>query len=498
MTTHPYITYGKALVIEENSLYNQSDIHLKHIVDEIKKGLNTFRLTPNGSYEGKATIPYKYTDEDGSAKNYMFLSPHIITTDMQARNLKGSALNYIKEAQNADDSFLERSEKIGMSEVPVVGEFSSFSTKIGRGAPKSTKAEQGFGLVTSLTQYKPAISVMTKVDGKPSYSNVCLLPDLDLLEMVEFIKVFKRLLLTETNDLFVGNVIEENKKYIPKRPKIWHGNFPNSPQSVALGSIALLAAIGELGKKADCSEIVMNVLESLKGRSIYLVKFGDANSFTYSQYVIELAKSAKLGSVVDSIYYSVLYNQDYRSWDNTEYQKFDLFLSRFLQLFNRPAFKDFLSFRAEYPQPIELLMTTYFNKIENMDKKIIDSVKCLGGWLNRVAYNAAIEDKESKLDIKQKKSKILVELESSIFAAKTPDALIAQTITRAGRLSESDAPAEASLFMEETLCGNIDLNVAKNMLIAFSRIRTSKENITQETSSTVSQEEDNSEDFSQI
>ncbi len=490
MTTHPYITYGMALVLEENSLQNQSDIHLMHIVDEIRRGLNTFRLTPNGSYEGKETVFYEYTDEDGSAKNYKFLSPHIITTDMQARNLKSSALKYIEEVQDADDSVLEKSEKIGMSEVPIVGEFSSFSTEIGRGAPKSSKAEQGYGLVTSLTQYKPAIA------------NSCLIPDLELNDMVDFIRIFKRLLFIATKDLFVGKVKKEitknSEKFIPKRPKIERGNFPNAPYSQVLGSLALLGAIGELRKEEEYSNIVANVLDKLKNRSIYIVKYGDAKSFTYSQYIIELAKSAKLSSVVDSIYYSVLYNQDKRGWDNPEYLKFDLFVSRFLQLFNRPAFKDFLSFRAEYPQPIELLMTTYFNKIENMDKKIIDSVKCLGGWLNRVAYKAAIEDKESKLDTKQKKSKILVELESSIFAAKTPDALIAQTITRAGRLSDSDAPAEASLFIEETLCESIDLNVAKNMLIAFSRIRTSKESTTQGTSSIVLREEENNEDYSQI
>ena len=344
--------------------------------------------------------------------------------------------------------------------------------------------------MTSLTQYKPAIS------------NSCLIPDLELKDMVDFIRIFKRLLFVATKDLFVGNVKKEitrnNEKYIPRRPSIERGNFPNAPHSKVLGSLALLGAIGELGKEEEYSEIVSNVLDKLKSRPFYIIEYGDAKSFTFSQFVIELAKSAKLSSVVDSIYYSSLYNQDSRGWDNTEYQKLDLFVSRFLLLFNRPAFKDFLSFRAEYPQPIELLITTYFNKIENMDKKIIDSVKCLGGWLNRVAYKAAIDDKESKIETKQKKSKILVELESSIFAAKTPDALIAQTITRAGRLSDSDAPAEASLFMEETLCGNIDLNVAKNMLIAFLRIRTSKEITSKEALSVICQEEEKNEDYSQI
>ena len=490
MTTHPYIKYGLALVMEENSLRSQSDIQLNHIVDEITKGLNTFRLTPNGSFEGKESVSYAYTGEDGSAKDFKFLSPHVITTDMQARNLRGAALKFINDSHHADESFLRKNEKIGMSEVPIAGEFSSFSSKIGRGAPKSSKAEQGFGLVTSLTQYKPAIS------------NCCLIPDLDLDDMVDFIRIFKRLLFIATESLFIGNVKKETTKscikYTPKRPRIERGNFPNAPKSQALGSMALLGAIGELGKEEEFSEMVSSVLNKLRRSSFYIIQYGDAKSYSFNQYVIELAKSAQLNAIVDSIYYSSLYNQDRRSWDNAEYQKFDMFASRFLQLFSRPAFKDFLSFRAEYPHPISLLMTSYFINIEKMDKKIIDSVKCLGGWLNRVAYKAAIDDKDSKLDLKQRKSKFLVELESSIFAAKSPDALIAQAITRAGRLSDNDAPAEASPFIEEVLSGQINLNVAKNMLIAFSRIRTQKEPSLQETSSGITQEEKVDEDYSQI
>lgn len=66
---------------------------------------------------------------------------------------------------------------------------------------------------------------------------------------------------------------------------------------------------------------------------------------------------------------------------------------------------------------------------------------------------------------------MLVELESSIFASKSPDALIAHTIARAGRLSATDAPAEASLFLEKVACGALTLEQGKNLLIAFSRLK---------------------------
>ena len=62
-------------------------------------------------------------------------------------------------------------------------------------------------------------------------------------------------------------------------------------------------------------------------------------------------------------------------------------------------------------------------------------------------------------------------MESSIYAAKRGDALIAQILILAGRLSKNEAPKEALLFMEKTITGEIDLSVAKNLLIAYMRIR---------------------------
>jgi hypothetical protein len=68
-----------------------------------------------------------------------------------------------------------------------------------------------------------------------------------------------------------------------------------------------------------------------------------------------------------------------------------------------------------------------------------------------------------------------VELESSTFSAKTGDALIAQAIARAGRLSGLDAPQEAALYMVKTASGELPLENAKNLLIAFSRLTYNEE-----------------------
>jgi CRISPR-associated protein Cas8c/Csp2 len=285
------------------------------------------------------------------------------------------------------------------------------------------------------------------------------------------------------SDLMTGNIVEKTvgkgsslkTTYEAKRPQIFKGNYPNPPRSSALGSISLLGAIGEFAKESEYSEFAKKVLESIKGATMYLVKYGGATTFTYNHHVIDLAKEGKLKQIIDSLYFSKLFNQDRRSSTNSEYQKFDLFTSRFLQQFNYASFKDFLAFRAEYPNPVTILFNTYFIKMEKIDPKIVSSARELGKWLNKVAYfTAKAEIKAGSPnyweELRRVKSKVLIELESSTFSAKSGDSLIAQAVTRAGRLSGLDAPESAALFMEKTASGELPLNNAKNLLIAFSRL----------------------------
>ena len=285
----------------------------------------------------------------------------------------------------------------------------------------------------------------------------------------------------------IGNVLKtESGKgeklkvtYEAKRPLIFKGNFPNPPRSSALGSIALLGAIGEFAKEGEVSDLAQNVLDSLKGATIYMIKYGDAQTFTYNHHVIDLAKEGNLRKMVDAIFYSKLYNQDRRTATNTEYQKFDLFSSRFLQLFDASAFQDFFAFRAEYSNELELLFKTYFIKMENIKPEIVTSARFLGKWLNSVAYHAAkreIKERSQNYNekVREQKAKVLIELESAAFAAKSGDALIAQVVTRAGRLSGMDAPNESDIFMEATMNGKLQLSQAQNLIIAFSRLKSYK------------------------
>lgn len=478
---HPYVRYGQALVILENDISITSEIPAKFIAEEIEVGLSSFRVQPVELFEAKEKVKYSFARiEKGKTDKGIFLSPNVISTDMLGKNTWKAAIQIIDKCSN---NLLDKSENVTMAISPLTGEYLSFSTKggIGRGKPKSTVLDMGLSMITTLTPYKPCL--------QNRGDNSCIIPDLPLKEMMDFISLFKDMLNHQTSkNIYYGRVKKEEKgkepnvkiTYKPIRPLLFQGNFPNPPKSTSLGTIVLLATIGEFCKKTDYSQKAKKVIESLKNTTLYLIKYGDAKTFSYNHFVIDLAKNGNLRRIVDSLYYSKLYNQSHRDYNNTEYQKFDLFTSRFLQLFNQSSFKDFLAFRAEYPNEIELLLKTYFEKMEKIDSKLVSSAKHLGRWLNLVAYHTAKHEvKEGTPNywekLREQKAKVLVELESSTFSAKTGDAMVAQVVTRAGRLSGMDAPNKAELFMEKTSSGELPLEQAKNLLIAFSRLRNAKE-----------------------
>jgi CRISPR-associated protein Cas8c/Csp2 len=410
----------------------------------------------------------------------IYLSPNSITTDMLAKNT-WKAANELLKTLNGD--ITKKTADAKMSIVPISGEYLSFSTNggIGRGKPKSLISELGLSMITTLTPYKPCL--------QDRGENTCIIPDLPLKELIDFVLLFKDMLQHKSsNDLTSGRVkktISTKKKfeqitYKPLRPNLFNGNFPSPPKSTTLGGISLLATIGEFCKEAQYSSKTLKVLETLKQVPIYLIKYGNASAFTYNHFIIDLAKTGNLRQIVDSIYYSKLYNQSPRDYNNTEYQKFDLFTARFLQLFNSTAFKDFLSFRAEYPHQIEILFNTYFTKMENIDSTIVKSARQLGKWLNLVAYLAAKSEIKDGIPnywekLREQKAKVLVELESAAFSAKTGHALLAQVITRAGRLSGMDVPTDADIFMEKAMSGELKFEQAQNLIIAFSRLKNTKE-----------------------
>ncbi len=64
------------------------------------------------------------------------------------------------------------------------------------------------------------------------------------------------------------------------------------------------------------------------------------------------------------------------------------------------------------------------------------------------------------------------------MSADLPEDMLRRVSERAGRLLQSDAPAEAMAYFDATATGEIDFKRAQHLLIAYLRLRTAKELVT--------------------
>ncbi|MDW8464740.1 MAG: hypothetical protein RML35_00665 [Chloroherpetonaceae bacterium] len=493
MFKHYYSRYGLALTMLNNNLQLPKQVNSQMLANELEQGQNHFRLEPlplamqsgkvkfqplnkiflknHSEFIGKQGKIKKDLNHTTVAEISYFLAPTIITSNKGAKNVWDSIDNIIESLKNK--GFYDNCEA-KMSVLPVSGKINN--GKISQSNPRSSLFEIACAAITTVTPYKPAMLVG---NAEPS----CILPDLELEDLMKFIALFKRMLSAQTSDLMLGKVVEKRQgnalSLSFQRPKICNGNFPFAPRQSILGSAGLLGAIGRWSKQAGYSKEGLKVLDSLKNRPMYIVKYGDATSVTYGEWVVELAKEDKLSDIIDALERSDILSEETRSYDSSKFQTFLLFASRFLQLFDEKSMQDFLATRAEYAMEVEKLFNTFFEKVMGKPTSLIQSACALGRWLNKVAYFAAKEEAESRQtvkaeDIRKLKAKFLAEMESTALSAKTHDALIAQVITRAGRLSYMDAPPESLEFINAVTSESIPLAEAKNLIIAYSRIQSVK------------------------
>lgn len=472
--SHPVSKYGLGVLLFRNEITSTDELKTPMIVDELKEGLRHYRLFSHNDPSLSQDLVYSYLGlEDyqkderliqsaGLSNAGKYLAPNILSEEKSAKHTFNGVLGLIEKLERGDA--WSKSEGFTMSVSPLTGKINNGKTS--QSNPCGSLLEVACSAIAATTPLKPCFSV----DGE----NVCAIPDLPVEDLVQFIRFYKKMADAWLGRLLVG----KSKEGKFTRPLIIRGNYPDVPYNTIFGGVGILAAIGKWSKEAGYDEEGEKVLESLKGQPIYIVKYGDAEVATYSHYLIEMAKENKLRKIVSSLEQSVLVSEETRRFDNPKYKLFYRFASRFLQLFNEASFKDFLALRAVYEPEVIHLFNTYFINVMAIPKEIVASAREMGRWLNYVAYLAAKQSEKQNADyeqIKKAKAKFLVELESTAFSAKTPEALLSQVITRAGRLSQLDAPAEAKDYLEATADGTITLEQAQHLLTAFSRLRNAYE-----------------------
>ena len=490
-----------------NKLDSPDEVTPEMLISELENGQNHFRLEPLPFNIENESVKFQYLSKailnqkperigkqgkskiqvarGASAIVSFFLAPTIITSNKGAGNAWKALSDTQKELYGGKFS---ASKEATMSLMPLSGKINN--GKQSQSNSKSSLIEVASCAVTTFTPHKPALlPKLMSGETEPA----CIIPDLELHDLKRFIYLFQKMSSSGTEKLLLAKVKITKKKvetvYSFQRPKICGGNFPYAPRQSALGSVGLLGAIGRWAKEANYWEDGRRVLDSLKTRPIYIVEYGDAKSVSYGHWIVELAKENFLCGIIDAIQYSHILSEERRDLSSPKYQLFFLFASRFFQLFEQKSFQDFLSIRAEYPQELEKLFNTYFINVMQKDENIVHSARALGHWLNSTAYWAARKEAENrdkqddKDTIRKLKAKFLAEMESTVFAAKSHDALLAQVVTRAGRLSQSDAPNVAALFFDAVAAGTLTLEESKNLIVAYSRLRSSAENNEQDFSS---------------
>lgn len=514
---HPYSRYGLAIAILQAELADEisEDVLRESLALAIENGMGHFRMRTfdDPQHTPELTFaPVRRTEllEDGNlvqsaglASKGLYLYPSVVTIDGGAKDTFKNAV-LILDALRAKKSF--------SSAVELSRSFAPTTAKINNGTasqtpPKGTLLEAACTVITTLTPLKPAFW--------PGLNTV-IIPDLQLPDLLQFIGLFSAMQVGDVgSQLMVATLPtkEPPKEGTPakpakakkavvttseyKRPRLHAGNYPFAPQnSDAFGTIGLLGAIGRWAHRAKETEWAARVLNSLADAPLYIVSYDKIQQVHFGHHVTRLALEHELSSLLATLYRdTVLYREldVQRRYDNPTYQLFYFTAARFLQLFSRPAFIDFLAFRAEYAPELAPLFNEYFM---NIDSEIVRSAGALGRWLNTTAYLVARDEVGTGVSnqeelVKKAKAKILVEFESAAMSAKSPQDLLFRISTRAGRLLQDDAPAAAERFMDATATGEITQQDATHLLVAYMRLRSKAKakNVTEapaETEATVS------------
>jgi len=360
MVDHFYARYGLALTMLNNKLDFPDEVTPEMLISELENGQNHFRLEPLPFKIENDSVEFRYLSKDffrnntarigsqgksivqvgndASAEVSYFLAPTIITSNKGAGNAWKAVSDIQKELKGGK---FFASKEATMSLMPLSGKINN--GKQSQSNSKSSLIEVASCAVTTFTQHKPAmLPKLMSGETEPA----CIIPDLEINDLMRFIYLFRQMSESGTKKLLTGKVKITKKKietvYSFQRPKICIGNFPYAPRQSVLGSVGLLGAIGRWAKEANYWDNGKKVLESLIARPIYIVEYGNAKSVSYGHWIVELAKEDFLCDIIDAIQYSLILSEEKRDLSSPKYQLFFLFASRFFQLFEQKSFQDFL------------------------------------------------------------------------------------------------------------------------------------------------------------
>ena len=503
---HPYPRYGFAAALVQTS--RQLDEIKTHqdvanmAIEGLQYCLNHFSVftNDNPTLESTQKLRYDYLSAEKlqpgkkegqiSAKGY-FMSPYILTSDGSAANAVAETRSLLKQLLNVKvETDLYKPTKLKRSFAPLTAKVNNGNKSASE--PTTSLFQAAFTAIATLTELKPSVYLQYE---KGKYSNAGVVADLPLRDhhennpLRDFIALFGRMRASAGDQTLVAKLDAENKKY--RRPLLHQGNFPNRPVDYSLNSVSLMAAIGEWVKANPKSiedtgiDRVKEILHYLADRPLYIVSYEFTRQERFSHQLVDIAFATSLPKIQRAFYSSNVFGVEKK--DDPKHKLFRTAGTHFLQFFNKAAFQDLLSFRAEYPPDLLSLFNKYFKEImadPKVRNNIIASAKAFGQSINRAAYFAAKKEKDDDEKSSRKgrtleeyKARILTELESRVDSATSHLQLLHQICVTVARMTGRDIDAEADVFMEAVAQSDdsvITLQQAKHLITAFMRLRSVK------------------------
>lgn len=388
---HPWARYGYAVACRSvTRATGHDEPTLAELADLLEDSLNFVRFQPRGDPKSEAKIPYSYlpssklaeVPSQPASKGY-FLAPHVTVQDKSVSDLLKAASKLIEELRKSKPA---ATFDLSLTLVPFAGEISGQS-----GSGKNQKTglcEVACCALTTLTRLKPAAYIRGQ-------GNTCLIPDLKVRDLHDFIDTFDRLAVRLPSDhvLYTGLVKQmplgeedsesdaadeadadaadgasEGEKETKKSrsfpsPKIRWGNYPEAPQNFSFGPLSLSAALGAWGRTKGELERVQRVVDTLGGRVVYLVSPKNTTQVRLGEHIPEIAQRHNLHKILVSLgwtsYSGLITAQEGKGLDKAR-DLSRMMAARFVGSFSPHVFRDFIAIRAFYPLALKPLFSEYF------------------------------------------------------------------------------------------------------------------------------------------
>jgi len=477
---HPYPRFGLAYTFFHHGIRDD----LRAIIDDeerladlaadvIEDNLSYVRLHTETSVKGDGEVQatYRYVARDELKTSGQtaqkdppyFLAPHVATGDTGTNNL-------IRAARKLSTK-LRGGEKFYADDRKLKNSFSPFTKKINEGGanlnyPKADRFQVVFTLIATLALYKPAAQV--------DFVNQVIIPDLDVERLIDFIDLFYQL-HEEQGDVLTLERQEGKKR---RRPPIYDGNYPGAPRNAIFGPVGLMAAMGRWIRGAETTGWAEDALEAIPEHPLYLVSDDQSlmKQVRIGEHVSRLALQHDLPKALNGLYHARHYISDHNAPDDPQGKLFDQMANRFLQSYTRPAFRDFLAFRAEYAASFSLILEDYFmRQYETLSEDLVRSARAYGKYLNRQAWEAGVKEEKTKdtgRDAEKAQTNVLNQMESIVMSSERPSEIFARLNREARQIDNYDAPDDAGLFVETAIANPGMLQTTKELILAFMRLRT--------------------------